>query len=228
MAGGLGTRLQGVIGATPKCMAPIAGRPFLYYLLQYLKEQGCTRVILSLGYQHQKVEEWLPTTNWPFEIVTLVEPMALGTGGAILFAMQQAKSENIFVLNGDTMFRIALSEMLQQHQSSKSAITLALKYLQNSDRYGLVEIDEQGVVSAFLEKQQCAQGFINGGLYLINRTNFLAQKLPQIFSFERDFLEKFVATGQINSFVSEAYFIDIGVPHDFEKAQIDFATINYL
>jgi D-glycero-alpha-D-manno-heptose 1-phosphate guanylyltransferase len=222
LAGGLGTRLQSTIGAMPKCMATIAGQPFLYHIFQYLNTQNCSRAILSLGYKHEMVENWLIATDWEFEIEIVIEKEPLGTGGGIALAMQKVTEENVFVLNGDTMFRVDLNAMLAFHLARKSCTSLALKSMNNFERYGVVEINETHCVQYFQEKKYYSEGFINGGIYIINKKYFNKQNLPLKFSFEKDYLEKLVVDKFFYGFKSEGYFIDIGVPEDYAKAQIDF------
>ena len=221
LAGGLGTRLQSVIGSIPKCMAPVAGKPFLYHLLHYLAGQGCTRIVLSLGYKHEIVTQWLSGQEWPFEIDSVVETEPLGPGGGIGLAMQRALSENIFIINGDTMFRTDLTAMNHFHQEKKSATTLALKGMLDFDRYGAVHCTEDGLILSFEEKKQVREGLINGGIYLVNKTFFTQKQLPYKCSFEKDYLEKFITEQQFYGYTSDAYFIDIGIPADYEKAQKD-------
>lgn len=222
LAGGLGTRLQSTIGAMPKCMAMVAGQPFLFHLFRYLETQHCSTVILSLGYKHEIVENWLIATDWEFEIKIVIEKEALGTGGGIALAMQKARAEHVFVLNGDTMFRVDFAAMLQLHQSKNAKTTLALKQMENFDRYGVVEVDEMQAVHAFQEKKYYTEGLINGGVYVIDRSYFKQKELALKFSFEKDYLEKLVVEQMFFGFESDGYFIDIGVPEDYAQAQIDF------
>lgn len=223
LAGGLGTRLQGVIGAMPKCMAVVAGQPFLFHLFQYLESQNCHRVILSLGYKHEMVENWLIATDWEFEINIVIETEPLGTGGGISLAMKQAESENVFVLNGDTMFRVDLKAMMDFHQSKNSITTLALKQLSDFERYGVVKINENQCVQSFEEKKHYSKGLINGGVYILYRNSFLDNSFPEKYSFEKDYLEKQVDEHTFYGFIADTYFIDIGVPEDYNQAQKDFA-----
>lgn len=225
LAGGLGTRLQGVIGAYPKCMAPVNGRPFLAYLFEYLAQQKCTRAILSLGFKHDVVTEWLGGQSHPFETDYVVEDEPLGTGGGIWLAMQKAKKENIIVLNGDTMFQVNLHDLLDFHENRGAEITLALKYLVHFDRYGVVNADPSGIISSFEEKKYREDGLINGGVYAINKAAFLSRQLPAKFSFEKDYLEKFIADEKFYGYRSEGYFIDIGIPEDYAAVQKDFKTL---
>jgi D-glycero-alpha-D-manno-heptose 1-phosphate guanylyltransferase len=225
LAGGLGTRLQGVIGDNPKCMALVNGMPFLHYIFDYVEANHCTKVILSLGYRHQIVLEWLKTEAREFVIEYVIEQEPLGTGGGISLAMQKATEDDVIVLNGDTMFCVDLEEMMQVHQQSNATTTIALKHLKYFERYGCVNVTPDHNITAFEEKKYCENGFINGGVYIINKTALLNKQLPTKYSFEKDYLEAFVSEGLFRGFESEAYFIDIGVPSDYRIAQEDFKTM---
>jgi D-glycero-alpha-D-manno-heptose 1-phosphate guanylyltransferase len=227
LAGGLGTRLRGVIGAeTPKCMAPVAGKPFLYYLLSFAVREGVERIVLSLGHKSEAVLGWLREQPFPLEIDWVVETEPLGTGGGIRLALEACRTEDVFVLNGDTMFDIPLrSGLLQRHRQAGAETTIALKELRNFERYGTVERDASGVITAFQEKAPRAAGLINGGVYCVRRDAFLARGLPGKFSFEKDYLERFVGEGKFQAYESQAYFIDIGVPEDYERARHDFQRL---
>jgi len=225
LAGGLGTRLQGVIGAMPKCMAPVNGKPFLSYVFDYLDTQNCTRVILSLGYKHKVVIDWLEEQYLPFEVDYVVESEPLGTGGGIQAAIDEAAADDVLVVNGDTLFMVNIKEQMDFHTANKAAATLALKRMYNFDRYGVVHTDADGVITSFEEKKHMEEGEINGGVYIINREAFLAKNLPEKFSFEKDYLERFISEKKFYGFISEGYFIDIGIPHDYENAQEDFKKL---
>lgn len=225
LAGGLGTRLQGVIGAYPKCMAPVNGQPFLAYLFEYLGRQKCTRVILSLGYKHKVITDWIEDQDTLFEVDCVIEEEPLGTGGGILAAMEMAETDDVAIVNGDTMFKVDLAQQLAFHRSKNAETTLALKKMKQFDRYGIVNTDAPGTITSFEEKQYRDEGMINGGVYFINRERFLARNLPDKFSFEKDYLEKFVKEKKFYGFESDSYFIDIGVPTDYDTAQIDFKTL---
>ncbi len=230
LAGGLGTRLRGSIGDTPKCMAPVAGKPFIEYLFRYLQKQGVRDVVLSLGYRAEIVQEWLGAQEWPFGIRCVVETEPLGTGGGISLALRECSSSEVFVLNGDTYFDVDLQHMLYRHLRSAAQTTIALKELQNFERYGTVELHANPDFSgwdilAFNEKRAMQRGLINGGIYCIDRESFLALNLPEKFSFEKDYLEAQTGRELLYGYRSNGYFIDIGVPEDFERAQTDFPTL---
>jgi len=225
LAGGQGTRLQGVIGAYPKCMAPVNGQPFLHYLFQYLAIQQCERVILSLGYKHEVITDWLQTQRLPFSVDYVIETTPLGTGGGIGLAMAKAYTDDVAVLNGDTLFQVDMQSLSAFHKQKKATTTLALKEMHYFERYGVVNIDKQGAVTSFEEKQYRETGSINGGVYIINKSFFLSKELPEKFSFEKDYLEHFVDERHFFGLKSDGYFIDIGVPNDYEQAQEDFKNL---
>ncbi len=223
LAGGLGTRLRSVVSDVPKCMAPVAGRPFLYYILQYLRKYEVTHVVLSLGYKHEVVTDWVRRQQGICAEVTFsIEDSPLGTGGAIRKALTYVEGRDTLVLNGDTFFNVELDKFRAVHRQSGLPVSLALKPMEKFERYGNVELGTDGIVSAFHEKGYCEKGYINGGVYMVNKEEGLFQKCPEKFSFETDILQQRVHLRLLNGFISEGYFIDIGIPEDYEKANRDF------
>jgi len=229
LAGGLGTRLRSVIGeALPKCMAPVAGVPFLQHLLRYLEEQGATRVILSLGHGHRHILDWLDAERRTrLEVLWVIEEEPLGTGGGIRLALEAAREEVVFILNGDTFFDVPLASLgalLRENSTAETA--LALKPMRDYDRYGTVVLEETTrVVNRFEEKAPRAEGLINGGAYAVRRETFLAHPFPQKFSFEKEYLEAVVETGVLRGLPCGGYFIDIGIPGDYERAQTELGEM---
>ena len=221
LAGGLGTRLRSAVPDLPKCMAPINGVPFISYLIDNLINEGVTNFIFSLGYKSELfislLEEKLPMKNY----LIVIEDEPLGTGGAIKLACKKAKDENVIALNGDSLFKVILKELMQFHLEKKSRCTLALKPMQNFERYGSVEIDAVQKINSFKEKQFITKGCINGGVYAIEVASFLQKSLEDKFSMEQDYLEKYSGEGNFYGFIQEGYFIDIGIPEDFVRAQIE-------
>jgi len=206
-------------------MAPVAGRPFLHYLFGYLARGGFSRVILSLGYMHETVERWVASERRPFEVATSVERTPLGTGGAIARAAETASGRHVFVLNGDTFFDADTDALLRAHTSSGAAVTLALKPMRDFSRYGTVETDADGRIRTFREKRYCERGLINGGIYVLDRQSGLFDGLGERFSFETEVLQARVADTAMQGCVSEGYFIDIGVPEDYARANADFEAM---
>ncbi|EGK8096211.1 NTP transferase domain-containing protein [Campylobacter lari] len=210
LAGGLGTRLQSVIKDVPKPMAPINGKPFLEYLLQYLQKQGIKEVILSVSYKYELIQEYFKDKFENINIIYNIEKELLGTGGAIKDALKFVKNET-FVLNGDTFFDIDLNKLFL----NGSKICIALKQMRDFDRYGAIEIDKNNTIKSFKEKTCVKQGLINGGIYLISKDIFNNFNLDNKFSFE-EFLQENYKKLNINSVVFDDYFIDIGIPQDYE------------
>ena len=186
LAGGFGTRLRDSVPDLPKCMAPVAGRPFLFYVINYLRSQGIEKFIFSTGYMHEIIEEYLtaqfPTLN--FECSVENEP--LGTGGAIHLACTKVTGENVLITNGDTLFKINIDELEATHHENAADATLALKPMIDFDRYGIVETDKNNRINKFCEKQFCPQGNINGGIYILNIMSFIENSWPPAFSFEKN------------------------------------------
>lgn len=224
LAGGFGTRLKSVVNDVPKPMAPIGQIPFLSYLLDYLSHYGVLRVILSTGYMHEVIERYYGNYYQGIELIYSFEHEPLGTGGAIKAAIGKAQSNKIFILNGDTFFQVNLQELYEYHVAKEADLTVALKKMNNFDRYGTVEVD-QGRVAVFHEKRPNDAGMINGGVYLINKQVFSSLNLPDKFSFETDVLQVFMSKLRFYGYVSDKYFIDIGIPEDYMRAQVELGEI---
>jgi D-glycero-alpha-D-manno-heptose 1-phosphate guanylyltransferase len=232
LAGGLGTRLREVTGELPKCLAPVNGIPFLHYLVNDLVAQGYQHLIFALGYRADLVEASLRTWRHArlakgdlprFSFST--ETTLLGTGGAIRQALSFSANSQVLVANGDTLFRANLHAGYLQHQESRTPVTMLLKAMPDAGRYGAVQTDAEGLVVAFSEKQPGSAGLINGGLYWLDKSQLTFEGLPMAFSWERDFLPALVTAGRVKGVSDNGYFIDIGVPEDYARAQTDFLTL---
>jgi D-glycero-alpha-D-manno-heptose 1-phosphate guanylyltransferase len=221
LAGGLGTRLRDIIPDLPKCMAPVAGRPFLFYVINYLRSQGIERFIFSLGYKHELIEEYLNDQFATLNYQCSVEETPLGTGGAIKLACSKTTDANVLVTNGDTLFTISIDELALVHYDNAADTTLALKPMKDFDRYGIVETGEDNSITKFWEKQVCIEGNINGGTYILDVMSFMENEWPAVFSFEKDFLE--TKRYRLYGSIQDEYFIDIGIPGDYQRAQKEFS-----
>jgi D-glycero-alpha-D-manno-heptose 1-phosphate guanylyltransferase len=220
LAGGLGTRLRSAVPELPKCMAPVNGRPFLAFVIDHFSTQGVTDFIFALGYKHEAFSAFLesmPGISYQLSI----EQEPLGTGGAIQLACAKATGAHVLVTNGDTFYAADLRKLAEAHEAGSAGCTIALKPMRHFDRYGAVELDNDDKVVQFREKQYLEQGLINAGLYALKVDGFLAEALPEKFSFEKDYLEKQCGQGKIAGQVQDAYFIDIGIPEDYERAQAE-------
>lgn len=219
LAGGLGTRLRDTVADLPKCLAPVNDRPFLFYIINYLRSQGIEKFIFSLGYKHELIEEYLNTQFPTLDYLCSVEKEPLGTGGAILASCYKATEKNVVVVNGDTLFKASIPLATSFHIKKKSDCTVLLKPMKNFDRYGVVELNEDNSINSFREKMFYPHGLINGGIYILNVQKFMSEECPEKFSFEKDYLEKFFATRRIFGITQDEYFIDIGIPEDYFRAQ---------
>ena len=157
LAGGLGTRLRSEIKNIPKCMAPVNGKPFLWYLLKDLEGYNeVKRVILSVGYLREIILDWIATVKneFPFEFDYVIEKEPLGTGGGIRLAMKKVTEEDAIILNGDSYFDVDFNELVLVHRTQKAAkLTIALKPMTNFNRYGTVTMDGINRILKFKEKQ---------------------------------------------------------------------------
>lgn len=220
LAGGKGTRLKSVIKDLPKPMADVAGKPFLSYILNRLIYSGFSHVVISVGYRHEVITEYFGK-NWRgLEIDYYTEDKPLLTGGAIKAAISICRENRVFVLNGDTFFDIDYETMQKISVETNAPLVMAVKKMQNFDRYGSLEVSNGRIVN-FHEKQYTQEGYINGGIYLIEKTALDCIK-DECFSFETDFAEKFCDKLKIPVCFSDGYFIDIGIPEDYARAQKEF------
>lgn len=225
LAGGFGTRIQSVVADVPKPMAPVAGKPFLYYILHKIVKQRIKRIVLAVGYKRESIINHFGSNFESAEILYSVEDEPLGTGGAIRKALQSAEGDDVLIINGDTYFDVRLNELLSFHQQGSFDLTMSLKPMENFDRYGTVLVDNKKVVG-MVEKQPSDKGLINGGVYVIKRSLLNKYPVNTKFSFETDFLEKEINNIEIGAFISEGYFIDIGIPEDYARAQKEWLMIN--
>ena len=228
LAGGFGTRLKEIVNEVPKVMAPVNGRPSLGYVLDYLDHNIFNHVVLSVGYKNKVIREHFGNKYKSIEIDYAIEDEPLGTGGGIKKAFKFIKKHRALVLNGDTMFRIDMSKIFEFHFSKRCDFSIVLREVENVSRYGAVELDENHRVVRFNEKgKQTGKGNINGGIYLIDKKFFDKNKFADKFSLEKDCFEKMTETHPFYGIVCKQYFLDIGIPEDYKKAQDEFKEFAY-
>lgn len=230
LAGGKGTRLKSVVEDLPKPMALVNEKPFLTLLLDYLIVQGIQEVILAVGYLHQVIINEYGDEYKALSIKYSIENQPLGTGGAIKKAVNLSSADDILVVNGDTFIAFNLKPLQEFYLSKKKEPILLLKKMQDFERYGVVEINKDFSVAEFKEKQYCAEGYINAGVYMINKSIFKEIESTR-FSFEKEILESKTNKFSWSGFPQDAYFRDIGIPEDYfqfiedDKNQI-FSSVN--
>jgi D-glycero-alpha-D-manno-heptose 1-phosphate guanylyltransferase len=225
LVGGLGTRLKSVVSDLPKPMADVAGRPFLTYVLDYCKRQNIQRVVLCAGYKHETISDYFGHSYHGLEILYSIENEPLGTGGALLKSLNLLTSPIVAFLNGDSICEVNISAMLDFYKKNQADMVLAVKKMQNFDRYGTVILNKNRITK-FEEKKPLDEGFINVGVTLLNPEIIVGarhasplQEHPK-FSFEKDILEAHTTSLNLYAFETREYFIDIGIPDDYALAQI--------
>jgi D-glycero-alpha-D-manno-heptose 1-phosphate guanylyltransferase len=226
LAGGSGTRLREVIADIPKSMAPVNGRPFLEYQLDLLDRWGIRRVIISVGYMKDVIEQHFGTQYREMELIYAEEEEPLGTGGAILNALQYVRGYSVFILNGDTYFDVNMQRLDDFRRIKECDLCLAMRFEIEPSRFGLLEFDNNNRITRFYEKSEGPEeGYINGGLYVVRKDYLLRFGLPEKFSFEKDFLQKYYQTEEFYGMRCFSYFRDIGIPEDYEKANEEFKRL---
>jgi NDP-sugar pyrophosphorylase family protein len=226
LAGGMGTRLRSVVADLPKVLAPVAGRPFLTYLLDQIANAGIQRVVLSTGYLAEQFAEVIGDRYRNMQIIYAHEEQPLGTGGAIRFACGFADAEQLLVMNGDSYCDADLSSYIDWHVDGGHDVSLMLAKVSDASRYGTVEMDADGRITAFIEKRpESAAGCINAGVYLFRRA-MLEQFPTGPSSMERDVFPVWLRERAMMGWVTEAEFIDIGIPSDYQRSHEFMARVS--
>ena len=217
LAGGKGTRLRMEIGDIPKVMAPVAGKPFLSYIIAQLGEQGITDICLGVGYLYKNIMEYFQDgSRFGVNLSYSIEKQPLGTGGAIKNAATQL-SDPFLILNGDSYFDINFGELIRFHRIKSGVITMAVTKEKDASRYGSVQLDQENRVTAFMEKTtSMTTTLINSGIYIINKS--ILRDIPGHVpvSLENDVLPRFV-NKDFFGLIAERFFIDIGTPSSYKK-----------
>ena len=220
LAGGFGTRLRAAYDSGPKSLAPVAGRPFLEYLLRWLRDWGIRDLIFCTGYREKLLRKWLAhRAEGSIRIRFSPEAAPLGTAGALKLAQNLIAAEHFLAINGDSLLRIDLAQMHRFHLDRRAMVTLALVPKPQAARFGSVRVDGRGRVLAFGEAAKTcdSEGLVNAGVYLMRR-EFLNRIPYGKVSLERDVFPK-LAGSELYGFLTQGYFLDIGVPADFQRAQ---------
>ena len=219
LAGGFGTRLP--LGDTPISMASVGRRPFLHWLLEWLAAQGVREALLSLHHRHEVIRNYFGGSFDGMRLSYHIEEQALGTGGAIAAALKQLKPcEPVLALNGDSLVALDCRAMLAAHTQAGRCITLAAHHVPECGRYSKLTV-HNGEVLRFELLGGAGSGLISTGFYALSPNLFDGYALPEVFSFERDFLSPHVPSLLPNAYEAVEYFIDIGTPEDYARAQVE-------
>ena len=220
LAGGMGTRLAKKLNGKPKILAPILGKTFLDFIFCWLRNYGVQNIILALGHLADEVQEYLKTAPpEDINIKCVIDSVPLGTVGGVVSASYFIQSELVLVMNGDTFIDADLCKFREYHRKNSTEITLLTTKVENSSRYGLVDIDELGFVKSFKEKTgSTLPGVINSGLYFMGKSVISYIKEQGTGSLETEVFQK-LPHGSIGAFNGEFNFIDIGIPETYLKAE---------
>ncbi|MCG6533239.1 MAG: nucleotidyltransferase family protein [Syntrophales bacterium LBB04] len=215
LAGGMGTRLRGVIEDIPKPMAPVGGRPFLEYLLLQLPRWQITDCVLSVGYKKDVIKAYFGSGS-PFgvQISYSEESEPLGTGGALKKAMSMNDDHSFIVMNGDSFFNINFSDLVAAHTGNPGIATMSLAFVKDRGRYGGVEINDDGCIMDFNKEGADTPGLINGGVYLVNRD--IIPYIPDgLVSLEGHVLPLIKKAHLLYGKIFDGFFLDMGIPEDY-------------
>ncbi len=228
LVGGEGTRLHPLTLNTPKAMVPILNKPFLEYLILYLKAHKVSDIILTTSYLPDRIQSYFGDgTGSGVHLTYLIEETPLGTAGAVKNA-EALLDEPFFVINGDVVTGIDLTTMMSQHRKVKPKVSLALTPVDNPTIYGVVETDDGGMVKRFVEKpswEEVTTNMINAGIYILE-PEVLSYVPPATNStFERHLFPLLLEKGEpILSYPSNTYWIDIGTPEKYLKVNHDLLS----
>jgi len=224
LVGGLGTRLRAVVSDVPKPLAPVAGRPFLAWLLDRLAGNGMRHVVLAAGYLAERVVDVIGSEWHGMQVEYSVEATPLGTGGAVRQACGMLRGDAAHVLNGDTFLRYDMHALEHAVRNAGADLGMALARVDDVARYGTV-VREGCRVDGFKEKGESGAGYINAGCYFLTPEAVRALPAEESFSFETGVLAPLTAAGRVCGFDATSGFIDIGVPEDYARAQTWFGAM---
>ena len=217
LAGGFGTRLQSVVSAVPKAMAPVGKVPFLHLQIQHWKNQGINSFAFLLHHQADLIINFLRLQMTGMlkgcEVHWIVEPTPMDTGGAVAYAIEQLRlTGSVLVTNADTWLGTGITEL---HHAKAPA--MAVIELRDAARYGRVRFDDRRRIHAFQEKSHSeGPGWINAGLCLLNTESFKGWD-HRAFSLERQTFPAMAARGELHAVTLQTDFVDIGIPDDYGR-----------
>lgn len=218
LAGGKGSRLSPLTDNLPKPMVNIIGTPIIDYILRYLKSSGIDEVRLALGYMAKDIIGHVGNgERYDLKVTYFVEDEPLGTAGCVRWACKDIK-EDFFVISGDAFFDISLTEMWQQHINKDSLATLALKYMDNIEGFGVVALDNEGMITQFIEKPMESENkLVNTGIYILQPK--LLEYIPDgFYDFGRQLFPRLL--NQMNGYIANGYWNDVGTLQKYYETNL--------
>src|SRR5918999_547382 len=226
LVGGQGTRLRPVTYDIPKALVPLRNRPFMGYMLDFLRGGGLSGAVLSLGYLPDPIQEYLGGKQDldGFSVDYAVEDRALGTAGGIKNAERYLDGDTFVVVNGDVLAGMDLRKAIELHKASDALATITLTSVEDPTAYGLVEVDHDMVVHRFIEKpaaDEVTTSLVNAGIYVLEPEVLEMIPWGQEVSIEREIFPELQAMGRLRAYVSSSYWRDIGTPRSYLMASHD-------
>ncbi len=226
LVGGQGTRLRPITYDTPKALVPLRNRPFMGYMLDFLRNGGLDGAVLSMGYLPDPIQEYLAECDLDgFSVDYAVEDHALGTAGGIKNAERHLRGDRpVVAVNGDVLSGLDLSKLIEQHESSGALATITLTSVEDPTDYGLVEVDHDMVVHRFIEKpaaDEVTTSLVNAGIYVLEPEVLEMIPAAQEVSIEREIFPELQTMGRLRAYVSSSYWRDIGTPRSYLAASHD-------
>jgi len=220
LVGGFGTRLRSLVPNTPKPLATVGDKSFLELLVRQLRSQGIRRLVFCTGYLADQIEKHFGDGHkWDVSIEYSKELQPLGTAGAVKLAGSYLQDAPEFlVMNGDSFMEVDLDRLLKFHRERNALVTMAVRRVENTGRYGTVGLEGDGRITGFMEKTGSEEpGVVNAGVYIF--THEVLEYIPQgPSSLEKDIFPKLLSHG-VYALEQEGVFIDIGTPEDYARAQ---------
>ena len=221
LAGGLGTRLGSLVEKDPKPFLGVDGDPFILKVVERLVEQNVSHIIFCLGYRASKIQDYFENgARWNVNISYVIESTLMGTAGAIRGALSEILDDDIIVVNGDSFCAFYLKGLQAHHHRHEAAVTLTVVKVDNPERYGLVEFDDQGRIKSFIEKGRVRgdDAYINAGVYIMNKSFVREISGSKPVSLEKEVLPIQLDRRLYAFELSDNRFIDIGTPESLSRA----------
>lgn len=224
LCGGLGTRISKVVKDVPKSLIRVSDDTrFLDILINFLGDNGINEIIFCVGFKQDQIIDHITKREKGKDFLFKFsrEKELLGTGGAVKNALPLLDDGDFILMNGDSFTKIDLTSFIRDHKRDGRSVSILVKKVLDSSRYGSVLLDDKNLVTGFQEKTQNKEGYINLGVYIISKTKVNWSEFPSTFSFEREFLPKMCNKNTVKAFITDGYFIDIGVPEDLMRFRSD-------
>ena len=230
LAGGQGTRMQGVNKNIPKIILEINGKPFLYWLIKQLQSNGTKKIILCLGIKHELITNAIKIYDFEdIDIKFFIEKEQLGTGGALISILDMIENDNFIFMNGDSMFNIPIKKLYSTHIKNKNDLTYSLKKLDcQNTAYGGICVKNNGqIISHVMSDSNSEDKLIDAGLRIVNKSKMIEYKNQNTYpiSFEKDIAPEFIKKQKSIGLIYDFEFFDIGNPQSYKYTKLNFAKM---